>query len=149
MGLQAYKILVKKDWIKLSRCSRTELALYSTRSIGNHDASYATPTAAAIDQGLNKSSGAPTGCPRGSRPFSNELLRMTAKHKIFYIIYKHVWTRARGLFLKECSRKTKKRSTFSDSTRMKATWHFRWHFKKENLCTVDVTCEWTWWCRFI
>jgi len=32
-------------------------------------ASSATPTAAAIDQGLNKSSG--EGCPRGSRPFSN------------------------------------------------------------------------------
>ncbi|KAK8652178.1 hypothetical protein V6N13_061200 [Hibiscus sabdariffa] len=77
MGLQAYKILVKKNWIKLSRCSRTELALYSARSLGNHDASSATPTAAAIDQGLNKSSGEPTGCPRGSRPFSNKLLRMT------------------------------------------------------------------------
>ncbi|KAK8491956.1 hypothetical protein V6N13_034954 [Hibiscus sabdariffa] len=87
MGLQAYKILVKKNWIKLSRCSRTELALYSARSLGNHDASSATPTAAAIDQGLNKSSGEPTGCPRGSRPFSNELLRMTAKHKRFSIIY--------------------------------------------------------------
>ncbi|KAL4304415.1 hypothetical protein GQ457_10G010380 [Hibiscus cannabinus] len=71
MGLQAYKIFVKKNWIKLSRCSRTELALYSARSLGNHDASSATPTAAAIDQGLNKSSGEPTGCPRGSRPFSN------------------------------------------------------------------------------
>ncbi|KAK8692186.1 hypothetical protein V6N13_075661 [Hibiscus sabdariffa] len=52
MGLQAYKILVKKNWIKLSCCSRTELALYSARSLGNHDASSATPTAAAIDQGI-------------------------------------------------------------------------------------------------
>ncbi|KAK8505921.1 hypothetical protein V6N12_000074 [Hibiscus sabdariffa] len=62
-------------------------SLFKVRSGGNHDASSATPTAAAIDQGLNKSSGEPTGCPRGSRPFSNELLRMTAKHKRFSIIY--------------------------------------------------------------
>ncbi|KAK8560202.1 hypothetical protein V6N12_013002 [Hibiscus sabdariffa] len=64
MGLQAYKILVKKNWIKLSRCSRTELALYSARSLGNHDASSATPTAAAIDQVAILLSVSAIGCHR-------------------------------------------------------------------------------------
>jgi len=150
MGLQAYKILVKKNWIKLSRCSRTELALYSTRSLGNHDASSATPTAAAIDQGLNKSSGEPTGCPRGSRPFSNELLRMTAKHKRFSIIYINMYEPELGVF---SSRSAKERPKKDRLSVIRPEWKPHDTFdgieKRENLCTVDVTCEWTLWCRFI